>query len=75
MMKLVDNKGECIVHFYKGAGYVEHGDPLKTYEIYINEDRYYRPLKLVYDFTENDFSLYDINTELLVWIELLRTRS
>lgn len=68
-MKLTDTKGECIVHFYSGVAYVNHGNPLKTYELFINESRYYRQLKLVYDFDENDFSLYDITTESLVWIE------
>lgn len=71
-MKVIDTKGECIVHFYKGVGYVEHGNPLKTYSIYIADNRYYQQLKLVYDFDENDFSLYDVTTESLVWIEEVR---
>ena len=71
-MKLIDTKGECIVHFYKGFGYVEHGNPTKKYELFINDNRYYRQLKLVYDFDENDFSLYDVTTESLVWIEEVR---
>ena len=71
-MKLIDTTGECIVHFYHGVGYVEHGNPLKTYSIYIANNRYYQQLKLVYDFDENDFSLYDVTTESLVWIEEVR---
>lgn len=71
-MKLIDTTGECIVHFYRGVGYVEHGNTLKTYSIYIANNRYYQQLKLVYDFDENDFSLYDVTTESLVWIEEVR---
>lgn len=71
-MKVIDTKGECIVHFYRGVGYVEHGNTLKTYSIYIANNRYYQQLKLVYDFDENDFSLYDVTTESLVWIEEVR---
>ena len=73
-MKLIDTKGECIVHFYNGVGYVEHGNPLKTYSIYIADNRYYQQLKLVYDFDENDFSLYDVTTDMLVWIDTVTVK-
>ena len=73
-MALIDTKGECIVHFYKGFGYVEHGNPLKTYSIYIADNRYYQQLKLVYDFDENDFSLYDVTTDMLVWIDTVSVK-
>ena len=73
-MKLIDTKGECIVHFYNGVGYVEHGNPLKTYSIYISDNIYYQQLKLVYDFDENDFSLYDVTTDMLVWIDTVSVK-